>query len=110
MVVLFQTWKLLRRPGLEPSPARRLLSRETCEQAGAGLALAILIETPKHQARKRSTEINFFFSRRKNQPKEEVFGMDIPRTAGGPARISRPKTSVRAFNILERQGFGRGHP
>ena len=43
---------------------------------------------------------------------EEVFGPDIPRTSGprGPfARISRPKTSVRALKILEKQAFGRGY-
>ena len=29
---------------------------------------------------------------------------------GSFARISRPKTSVRAAKILEKQAFGRGHP
>ena len=29
---------------------------------------------------------------------------------GSFARTSRPKTSVRALKILEKQGFGRGHP
>ena len=29
---------------------------------------------------------------------------------GSFARISRPKTSVRALKILEKQAFGRGHP
>ena len=50
-------------------------------------------------------------SRTKNQPKEEVLGADIPRTSRGSfARISRPKTSVRAVKILEKQAFRRGHP
>ena len=39
-------------------------------------------------------------SRTKNQPKEEVFWTDV---RGSFARISRPKTSVRAVKILEKK-------
>ena len=52
----------------------------------------------------------WLWSRTKNQPKEEVFVADIPRTSGGHSRIPRPKTSVRAVKILEKQPFSRGYP
>ena len=47
-------------------------------------------------------------ARTKHQPKEEVFGTDIPRVSF--ARISRPKTSARAVKILEKHAFRRGYP
>ena len=42
----------------------------------------------------------------KNQPKEEVFRAGYPADIRGSfARISRPKTSVRALQVLEKQAF-----
>ena len=51
-------------------------------------------------------------SRTKNQPNEEVFGTDIPRTSGGHSRGYRgPKLrSGRSKSWKKKQAFGRGHP
>ena len=47
----------------------------------------------------------------KSAPKEEVSVDGHPADIRGPfARISRPKTSVRAAKIQEKQAFRRGHP
>ena len=45
------------------------------------------------------------FSRKKNQPKEEVFGADALRTSRGHSR-GYPSS----VKILEKQAFWRGHP
>ena len=50
-------------------------------------------------------------SRTKNQPQRGNFWEGHPADIQGSfVRISRPKTSVRAVKILEKQAFRRGHP
>ena len=50
-----------------------------------------------------------YFSSTENQPKEEIFGTDIPRTSGGHSRgCPGPKTSARAAKILKKsKHFGK---
>ena len=73
----------------------------------------LVLENRSQNARRRRGGVQFYFilavlriffmqqnSRTKNQPKEEVFGTDIRRSS---ARISRPKTSVRAVKILKKK-------
>ena len=49
--------------------------------------------------------------RSKKSAQRGSFGDGCPADIRGSfARISRPKTSVRALKILEKQAFGRGHP
>ena len=47
----------------------------------------------------------------KNQPKEKVFGPDIPRTSGGHSR-GYPGPNLRSGPSIsrEKQAFQRGHP
>ena len=47
---------------------------------------------------------------RKISPKRKLWGWISRGHPGSFARTSRPKTSVRALKILEKQAFGRGHP
>ena len=50
-------------------------------------------------------------SRTKNQPKEEVFGTEIPRTSKGHSRgHPGPKLRSGHSKCLEKQALGRGHP
>ena len=52
-----------------------------------------------------------FYQERKISPKRKFLGRMSRGTSGGhSARISRPKTSVRALQILEKQAFRRGYP
>ena len=55
----------------------------------------------------------FIFSGTKNQPKEEVLGMDLPRTSGGYLR-GYPGPKLRSgrskYWTKKKQAFGRGHP
>ena len=49
-------------------------------------------------------------SRTKNQPKEEVFGTDVPRTSGGHSPgYPGPKLRSGHSKSWKKQAFGRGH-